>query len=266
MIRISAHSADSLPSQAPLSLLHLSITRSRNSGNRSRQLPLRCSFWKSGNGSDITRCAWHAHALTGLALLAAVTADQAGAQRWHNIPFHALGALPVVAGAYWIARRIALPNTSHTDFGRIAYSWIGTGMMLWVLDEAVPAPWIAVSWIVFAVALALVMRWIGYRHLAWQANVVAACTLVQVYTSNFTLEHTLWPEISLRLVTVSIVAAGLYFLSRKATVPDSPFSARNYLPAQSCRDRTASPLGVVRSSRRMACCSLGGVRLGAGVG
>jgi hypothetical protein len=57
--------------------------------------------------------------------------------------------------------------------------------------------------------------------LAWQANVVAACTLVQVYTSNFTLEHTLWPGISLRLVTVSIVAAGLYFLSRKATVLDS---------------------------------------------
>jgi hypothetical protein len=165
--------------------------------------------------------AWHAHALTGLAVLAAVTADPTGTQRWHNIPFHAIGALPVVAGAYWIARRIALPNTNQADFGRIAYSWIGSGMMLWVLYEAVPAPWIAVSWIVFAVALAFVMRWIGYRQLAWQANVIAACTLGQVYTSNFTLEHALWPGISLRLVTVSIVAAGLYFLSRKATVPDS---------------------------------------------
>jgi hypothetical protein len=126
--------------------------------------------------------AWHAHALTGLAVLAAVTTDQAGTLRWHNIPFHALGALPVVAGEYWIAKRISLPNTSHADFGRIAYSWIGTGMMLWVLYEAVPAPWIAVSWIVFAVALALVMQWIGYRQLAWQANVVAACTLVPIFS------------------------------------------------------------------------------------
>jgi len=133
--------------------------------------------------------------------------------------------LPVVAGAYWIARRISLPHPSHADFGRIAYSWIGTGMMLWVLYEAVPAPWIAVSWMVFAVTLALVMRWIGHRQLAWQANIVAACALVQVYSSNLTLEHALWPGISLRLVTVSIVAAALYFLSRKATVPDSP-SAR----------------------------------------
>jgi hypothetical protein len=164
---------------------------------------------------------WHAHVLTGLAVLAAVTADHTGTLRWHNVPLDAFAALPVVAGAYWIARRINLPDPSHVDFGRIAYSWAGTGMMLWVLNQAVPAPWIAVSWIIYAVALALVMLRSGYRQLAWQANVVAACTLVRVYTNNFTLEHAVWPGISLRLVTVSIVAAGLYFLSRKATLPDS---------------------------------------------
>src|SRR6266481_5740714 len=173
---------------------------------------------------------WHAHVLTGLAVLAAVTADHAGTLRWHNVPLHAFGGLPVVAGAYWIARRINLPDLSHVDFGRIAYSWAGTGMMLWVLNEAVPARWIAVSWIIYAVALALVMRRIGYRQLAWQANVVAACTLVRVYTNNLTLEHALWHGISLRLVTVSLVAAGLYFLSRKVTLPDfSPARAITYL-------------------------------------
>jgi len=165
--------------------------------------------------------AWHAHLLTGLAVLAAVTADQSGAQRWHDIPVHAFGALPVVAGAYWIARRIHVPNPSHIDIGRIAYSWVGTGVMVWVLNEAVPAPWIAVAWVVFAVALALALRWIGYKHIAWQANAVAAAALVRTYTYNFALEQTLWRGISIRLVTVAIVAAGLYFLSRKATVPGS---------------------------------------------
>lgn len=170
--------------------------------------------------------AWHAHVLTALAVLAAVTADPAGVRRWHNIPIHALGALPVVGGAYWIAKRISLPSRSHidsrhVDFERIAYSWVGTGVMVWVLNEAVPAPWIAVSWIAFAVALALALRWIGYKHLAWQANAVAACALVRAYTYNLTLEQILWRSISLRLVTVSMVAAGLYFLSRQATVPGS---------------------------------------------
>jgi hypothetical protein len=165
--------------------------------------------------------AWHAHLLGVLATLAAVTADPSGVQRWHNIPLHAFAALPVVAGVYWIARRIRVPNPDHVRFGRIAYSSAGTGLMVWMLNEAVPAPWIAVSWIVFAVVLALVMRRIGYRPLGWQANAVAACALVRAYTFNLELEQSIWPGVSLRLVTITIVAAGLYFLSRKSTTPDS---------------------------------------------
>jgi hypothetical protein len=159
-------------------------------------------------------------------VLAAVSADPSGVQRWHTIPLHAFGALPVAAGAYWIAKRISLPGRSHIDprhigFERIAYSWVGTGVMVWVLHEAVPAPWIAVAWVVFAVALALALRWIGYKHLAWQANAVAAFALVRAYSYNLTLEQMLWRGFSVRLITVAMVAAGLYFLSRQATVADS---------------------------------------------
>ena len=165
--------------------------------------------------------AWHAHLLGVLAALCAVTADSSSVQRWHDIPLHAFAALPVVAGAYWIARRISVPNQDHIRLGRIAYSWAGTGLMVWVLNEAVPAPWIAVSWIVFAVALALIMPRIGYRQLGWQANAVAACSLVRSFNINLELEEPFWQGISRRLVTISIVAAGLYFLSRKSTPADS---------------------------------------------
>jgi len=165
--------------------------------------------------------AWHAHLLGGLALLAAVTADPSGIQRWHNIPLHAFAALPVVAGSYWIARRIGLPNPAHVNLARIAYTWAATGLMVWVLNESVPAPWITVSWIVFAVVLALAMRGIGYRQLGWQANAVAACVLMRAYRFDLELEQPFWLGVSLRLVTISIVAAGLYFLSRQSTPPDS---------------------------------------------
>src|SRR5271169_3592222 len=165
--------------------------------------------------------AGHAHLLTALATLAAVTADQMGVQRWHDIPLHAFGALPVVTGAYWIARRINVSNAAHSKLGRIAYSWAGTALMVWVLYEAVPAPWIAVSWVAFAIVLALTMRRIKYSQLAWQANAVAACALVRSYTFNLQLQDPLWPGFTLRIVTISIVAAGLYFLSRQAAVPDS---------------------------------------------
>jgi hypothetical protein len=165
--------------------------------------------------------AWHAHLLGTLAVLAAVTADASGAQRWQNIPLHAFAALPVVAGAYWTAYRIRVPSQVHVKLGRMAYSWAGTALTVWVLNEVVPAPWIAVSWIAFAVALALVMRRIDYRQLGWQANAVAAASLVRAYTFNLDLEQPSWHSVSLRLVTISMVAAGLYFLSRKSTNPGS---------------------------------------------
>ena len=165
--------------------------------------------------------AWHAHLLGVLAALSAVTADPSGIQRWQNIPLHAFAALPVVAGAYWIGWRIRVPNQDHVRLGRLAYSWAGTGLMVWVLNEAVPAPWIAVSWIVFAVALALLMPRIGYRQLGWQANAVAAFSIVRSYNFNLEMEQPFWQGISLRLVTIAIVSAGLYFLSRKSTPPGS---------------------------------------------
>ena len=102
--------------------------------------------------------------------------------------------------------------------------------MVWVLNESVPTPWIAVSWVAFAVALALVMRRIGYRQLGWQANAVAAAAVVQAYTVNLELDQPSWHGMSLRLVTISLVAAGFYFLSRKSTTADSESgSAISYL-------------------------------------
>jgi hypothetical protein len=66
-------------------------------------------------------------------------------------------------------------------------------------------------------------------HRDWQANVVAACVVGHAYTANFTLEQSIWSGVSLRMVTVSIVAAGLYFLSRKATI-SARFDRRSLAP------------------------------------
>jgi hypothetical protein len=164
---------------------------------------------------------WHAHILGALAIVAAVTTDPDNTQLWHSIPLHALTALPVVAGLYWIAKRTKAPNTEEVKVGRAAYTWASTGLMAWVLFEAMPAPWIAIAWIGFAVVIAFVMRRIHYNHLAWQANALAAAAVVRTFTFNYTVQGEFWAGFSLRLITVSIVAAGVYFLSRKAVAPEA---------------------------------------------
>jgi len=160
--------------------------------------------------------AWHSHLLTGLAVFTALTADQSGIHTWHTIHARAFSALPVVVGAYWLAKRLGTTDERHLGLARGAYTWVAAGMMLWILREALHAPWVAVGWIVFAVVLAFSTRWIRYPQLAWQANAAGLCALVRAYFYNFNLEQKFWGPISLRIFTISLVAAGLYFLSRKA--------------------------------------------------
>jgi hypothetical protein len=160
--------------------------------------------------------AFHAHGVTLLAVFTALTADQYNVHVWHTIPMHAFGALPVVAGCYWIAKRLGVENARHAEIARVAHTWLAAGIMTWIIEEALRAPWIAVGWIVFAVALALTTRWIRYRHLAWQANVVALAAFLRTYTFNLNLHQPLWPRVSLRLFTVGLVIAGAYVLAKIA--------------------------------------------------
>src|SRR5947207_3380026 len=131
--------------------------------------------------------AWHSHLLTGLAVFTALTADQSGTYRWLTIPARAFSALRVVVGSYWLAKRLGATNDRHIGLARVAYTWIAAGVTVWILQEALHAPWIAVGWIVFAVVLALSTRLIRYHQLAWQANVVGLCPLPRPYLCNYTL-------------------------------------------------------------------------------
>jgi Predicted membrane protein (DUF2339) len=165
---------------------------------------------------------WHSHILAGLAIYTALTADPTNAHAWRTIPWHALGALPVAVGLYWLAKRVGVINPRRLSFARVAYTWAGAGVMMWVLAEALRSPWIAVGWVVFAVALTLSHRRTRYSQLAWQANLVGVCALVRAYFYNYSLEQRFWGPISLRVFTISLVAAGLYFLSCRAA-PSEPF-------------------------------------------
>jgi hypothetical protein len=164
----------------------------------------------------------HSHVLSGLAIFTALTANNSTPQYWHTIPLQVFAAIPVVAGAYWIAKRLGTENDRHLTLARVAYTWIAAGLVVWMFEEALTfhAPWIAAGWIIFAAVLTLSTRWIRYEQLAWQANVVGFCALLRAYFYNYDLEQKFWGPITLRVFTISLVAAGLYFLSRKAAPDD----------------------------------------------
>jgi len=178
---------------------------------------------EAGRAVDYSSLAWHTHLVSVLALFTAFTADAAGVGQWHTIPVHAFAALPVVLGCYALAKRIDFAQPQHLELAQAAYTWAGTGLLAWVLKEALRVPWVAVGWIALAVLLAVAGRWVRYKQLAWQANVVAVAALARTMMINYDVQEKIWHGVSLRMVTVALVAAGLYFLSRKAA-PEERFA------------------------------------------
>jgi hypothetical protein len=162
---------------------------------------------------------WHTHVISACAALSAITTDPANLHRWHTLPVKSFSTLAVAAGLYWLAKRFYSTEEQYRAMVRGAYTWTASALMVWMLWELVPAPWIAVSWIAFAIALVLVSRNLNYAQLAWQGNVVAILASLRTLDFNYALDQKIWMATSLRIVTVAIVAAGLYFLSRKAA-PD----------------------------------------------
>jgi len=171
---------------------------------------------EAGRGLKYPALAWHTHVVCVLAAVTTLTADLDTRHRWHDLPVHALSGLVVIAGYYWLAKRGTKEADRHLEITRGTYTWAAAALMLWALSELLHAPWIAVGWIAFAVALAVTARSLSYSQLAWQANAVAVCATMRTIYANYDLEQKIWPGIGLRIVTVSLVAAGLYFVSRRA--------------------------------------------------
>jgi hypothetical protein len=180
-------------------------------------------LYEAGSLLHYPMLAWHTHAVAAFAVVTSLNPAPSGESRWHGIPAHAFAAIPVVAGAYWLARRIKRISVDDEDLGRMAYGWVGTSLMAWIIEEALRTPWVAVGWIAFAVLLTIAGRRIPYKHLGWQASGLAAAACVWIVIYNFPLQETLWLGLSRRLVTVSLVAAGIYSISRAASTPESEY-------------------------------------------
>jgi uncharacterized membrane protein len=140
-------------------------------------------------------------------------------------PDFALSILFVAAGivfyanAHWV-----LPRWSElfaTEFDWVAMrrlSYAGAFMMLAAAWIAFPESWTAVAWCALGLALAAAGKWLVARDLdgrglGYQANFLAAVAVIRVLTINLGATDK-FHGLTLRLVTIALVAALLYATSR----------------------------------------------------
>ena len=163
---------------------------------------------------------WHTHAMSVAAFVLAATYDVTTTPRWHfllHVGFWKL--VPVVAVLYILAIRVSRAARESIDWVRTAYSWAGTLLALWVLFQSLDDRYVAAAWVLYAVALTLVSRWIRWPQLARQAFVVGAVSAIQAAVINL-LAGPPAAHNTVRLVVSLIVIVSLYVMSEILRLPD----------------------------------------------
>ncbi|MBI3661770.1 MAG: DUF2339 domain-containing protein [Acidobacteria bacterium] len=125
----------------------------------------------------------------------------------------------MVAVLFYVASRWATdPRMEGTRFVSAAYTWAGSILVALLAWTELPSPWIPVFWAAFAVVLFVVGRGLSRAELPLQAHILAAAAFLRAIAGNFSITQP-YLGLTLRLITVSMVATLLYLASRWATEP-----------------------------------------------
>lgn len=124
--------------------------------------------------------------------------------------------LPMISCAaafYAISRLSTQRNASYRRAAAWLHTWAATAFLGALAWHESPQPWLAVIWILFALALAIVDRIYTVEELPWQAHTLALLAAGRAVTLNFFITDKLH-GLNLRLITVTILVGALYSLAR----------------------------------------------------
>lgn len=129
--------------------------------------------------------------------------------------------LPMMACAaafYAVSRFCTQKEASYRRPAAWLHTWTATTLLASLAWHESSQPWLAVIWVLFALALAIIDRVFTVEELPWQAHTLALFAVVSAATFNFSLTEKLHGA-DLRLITVSIVIAALYSMARWVRMP-----------------------------------------------
>jgi hypothetical protein len=164
----------------------------------------------------------HAFAIAAVVQLFAVNLDASPAIVRY-VPL-----LGCVAAFYAISRLCTMKDASYARFAAWAHTWVATALVAALAWHESPQPWLAAIWALFALALVLIDRIFSVEELPYQAHVLALLAVVRAVTLNLYLRDQ-WHGVDLCLITVCILVAVLYALTRWIRLPESlrPSDARH---------------------------------------
>ena len=132
-----------------------------------------------------------------------------------------LETLPLLAALFYGTAKFA---GAREDEGqrvfRALFSFAGSALIGLLIWYEAPEMWIAALFLAAGAALALLGRRWNVLHLGYQEHVFAAAAIWRTLEYNTQIGGHYGP-FSVRMLTVTLVAAGLYAISRRATLEDA---------------------------------------------
>jgi len=147
-------------------------------------------------------------------------------QEWHHFTLRFI-TFSLMAALLYLCAYFSGPRDS--DIARLfsaLHTWAGSILIAVLAFKEVSSPWIAVVWALFAFLLLVIGNRVKRIQLHFQAYLLSVSALFQIASVNLsaTGPWSLYPHVSLRLVTVSLVAALFYLCARWAAKGEFSFA------------------------------------------
>jgi hypothetical protein len=176
--------------------------------------------WLSGTGKlfSISEMVYEAHWVAGVALVQVIANDSSLETNWQHVPQRVLAFASVAALFYLSSRFVRLSDTAGKAVFFAAYAWAATSLLtllIWFQFQATAGWAVAVLWIALALALSVAAQALKRTDFRWQAFVLVLLSAIRTLLFNFDLTQT-FHSITYRLLSVSVIALGIYLLARWA--------------------------------------------------
>jgi hypothetical protein len=175
--------------------------------------------WLSATGKTfaIDEMIYQAHWVAAAAFIQVIVADRDLTPTWLGIPQRVLIFSSVAALFYLSSRFVRLSDTAGKAIFYAAYAWSATALLTLVIWFQA-ADWaVAVGWIGLALALSFAGQALKRSDLKWQALALVLLSFMRGLVVNMNLTAT-FPHFTYRLLSVSLIALGIYLLARWAPV------------------------------------------------
>lgn len=179
-----------------------------------------------GRRWNLADLAYHEHLLALAAVVRTLAHNNYAPGYFGYLSVRIVTVCIVAAGLYAISRKATLENARHALASAYLHTTSATFLLALLMWYEASTGWLAVFWAGFALALAAVDRRFKLDDLRWQAHALAALAMIRSVSINMYVEDT-WHGLSVRLLSLSIVAVVFYAMSRFIRMPDQ-WRARDF--------------------------------------